>query len=238
MVQLMRNKKLCDECEAGQQGAPLKDKIWDEQRGHREIILNGPIDDSIVEKVVIQIQNINKVDSEQEKEFEKHKLSGFEREPITIFITSPGGGVGHSFAAVSAIEASVTPVITVAVGEAMSGGFLVLLAGHKRYAQRYATLMYHELSSATGGKSTEIQEYGAYLDTLQHRISDYVVSNSLITEDQILDCHIRKTDWYMNTAEALELGVVDGIWPPEVYVLDEEEECGCDCEDCTCEESE
>jgi ATP-dependent Clp protease, protease subunit len=227
--------------------APLRDKVWWGHQQNREIIINGVIDESIVEKLVMQIHMFNGADDVGEKEYERLEISGFKREPITIFIHSPGGGVGCAFAAVSAIEASKTPITTVAVGEAMSGGFLILLAGHTRYAQRYATLMYHELSSGTSGKSTEVREYGEYLERLQQRISDYVLFNSEIPEEKLEECHMRKQDWYMDTYEALEYGIVDGIWPPDVYVLDEDpeegteetaEECvGC-CDDCaTCEET-
>lgn len=218
-------RKVCEEC--GEQeggGGQLQEKIWWEHRQNREIILNSVIDESVVEKLVMQIHAINAADDLQEKEFNRLEISGLKREPITIFIHSPGGGVGCAFAAVSAIEASKTPVVTVAVGEAMSGGFLILLAGHERYAQRYATLMYHELSSAVMGKSAEVREYGEYLERLQQRISDYVTSNSGISAAELDECHLRKQDWYMDTYEALELGVVDGIWPPDVYRLEEAED--------------
>ena len=231
----MLNKKVCEECGEEEMGmGPLKDKVWWGHQQNREIIINGVIDESIVEKLVMQIHMFNKADEVGEKEYERLEISGFKRDPITIFIHSPGGGVGCSFAAVSAIEASITPVITVAVGEAMSGGFLILLAGHERYAQRYATLMYHELSSGTVGKSTEVREYGEYLERLQQRISDYVLNNSCIPPEKLEECHMRKQDWYMDTYEALEYGIVDGIWPPDVYRLEEDPDQEEQPDTCTC----
>lgn len=219
----MKRVRQCEECDGEERRMPLQDKVWSEQLQNREIIINGVIDGRVIEKVVIQIQNINAADDQQEREFEKAELSGFKREPITVFIASPGGDVSYSFAVVSAIEASKTPVTTVVLGEAMSGGFLILLAGHARYMQRHATIMAHELSSGKGGKATEVREYGEYLTKLQTRINTYITENSYITKAQLDECHLRKQDWYMDLVEAIELGVVDGIWPPDVYMFEETE---------------
>lgn len=223
---LMSKTVICEECEEGEQRqGSLRDRVYEAQlANHREIILNQAIDETVVERVVVQIQNINRADDLVEQEFTSSGFTGFKRDPITLLISSPGGSVDLSFAVVSAIEASKTPVITVAIGRAMSGGFLILLAGHERYAQRYASLMYHELSSGAGGKATEVIEYGTYLEKLQKRISDFVISHSSITEDELEECHQCKTDWYMDAFEALDLGVIDGIWPPGVYTLEESPE--------------
>lgn len=223
--------KGCEECESIDMPASIYDQIQLGQVNFREIYINGRIDNKLIEKVVIQIFNINRADDDEESRFAQAELSGFKREPITIFINSPGGNVSETFAIVSAIKASKTPVVTVAMGEAMSGGFLILLAGDQRYAQLYSTLMYHDLSSGTGGTAEAIREYSEHLDSLQERLKYFVMENSNIAEEDIDDCHYRKHDWYMDTFKALELGVIDGIWPPEVYVLQEEpeseHECGC-----------
>lgn len=236
-------KRNCDECaEENDSFGPLslQKQIQREQLGFREIYINGVINSKLIEEVVVQIANINRYDDECEK-----KIVGHEREVITIFIHSPGGTVSDSFAVVSAIKASKTKVRTVALGEAMSGGFLILLAGDERYSQLYSTLMYHDLSSGTGGTAEAVREYSEHLDALQERIKKFVIENSYIEEKDLNDCHYRKHDWYMDTFRALELGVVDGIWPPEVYVASEEEvdECKCDetceggCDGCECEDT-
>lgn len=221
----------------GMSGMRIKDMIWQAQlENFREIIINGEITDDVVERVVIQIQNINRVDNTYAMQLQEYK-----RDPITIYISSPGGSVDASFAVVSAIEASVTPVITVAVGKAMSGGFLILLAGHRRYAQKYARLMYHELSSGVGGKATDVREYSEELEWLQDQIKRYVLSRTEIEEEILDECHTRKIDWYMDIEEALDYGCIDGVWPPAVYgLLEEETATGCECEsecaDCSCEQ--
>lgn len=220
----MRKLKGCNEEDEAQMvhpGSSLQERIWEAQAGERELIINGGITDNLIELIVMQIQNINKVDAMNEA-----AIRDYERDPITIYISSAGGELHTSFAVISAIEASATPVITVALGSAMSGGFLILLAGHQRYAQRYATLMYHELSSGVGGKATDVREYSEHLEFLQDQIKDYVYDRTAITEEQLDDCHIRKADWYMDVFEAIDLGVVDGVWPPDVFAAEESDEVG------------
>ncbi|BCS54075.1 ATP-dependent Clp protease proteolytic subunit [Geobacter sp. SVR] len=204
--------KACEDCEKGEESVgplTLQEQIWKAQlENFREIYLNGEINNNVIEKVVAQIQNINRRDDMLETQ-----VLNYGREPITVYINSPGGRVFESFAVVSAIKTSKTPVRTVALGEAMSGGFLILLAGHERYAMPFAWLMYHELGSGSIGKAADVREYSEHLDELQKMITDFVTTNSLITEEALEDCHQRKSDWYMNVVEAMELEVIDGLWP-------------------------
>jgi ATP-dependent Clp protease protease subunit len=224
---------MSDECECGEgqdtSGMSYQLQVRRAQLEHREIYINGDIDNKVIENVVVSIQNINKYDDTNESELKSAGLSGYGREPITIFINSPGGDAYDSFSVISAIRASKTKVITVALGKAMSGGFLILLAGDERYAQLYSTQMYHELSSGTGGKASDVREYSDHLDIMQRMIKMYVIEHSAITEEQLDDCHLRKSDWYMDTDDALEFGVIDGIWPPDVYeMVDGDPDCDLD----------
>lgn len=214
----MQKRRMNEDCgEVFPQG-PFKERVYEAQLEHfREIIINGEITDEVVEKVVMQIHNINRYD-----DLHAAQLQEYEREPITVFICTNGGDVDASFAVVSAIEASVTPVTTVAIGKAMSGGFLILLAGHQRYAQKYATLMLHDVSSGIIDTATAIREYSEYLEVLQDKIKDFVLANTNIPESELDNCHLRKQDWYMNTAEALDYGCVDDVWPPGVYSTDDQ----------------
>ena len=56
-----------------------------------------------------------------------------QRVPIKVFIDSVGGLLVESMSLASVMAMSKTPVITVNIGEAYSGGAILLLAGHKRY---------------------------------------------------------------------------------------------------------
>ena len=61
-----------------------------------------------------------------------------ERKKIVVMINSPGGLLTETMSVAMSMVTSVTPVVTVNIGAAYSGGALLLLAGHERYAFKYA----------------------------------------------------------------------------------------------------
>lgn len=65
-----------------------------------------------------------------------------DRKKIIVMINSPGGLLTETMSVAMSMVTSVTPVITVNVGAAYSGGALLLLAGHERYAFKYAKQCY------------------------------------------------------------------------------------------------
>ena len=66
------------------------------------------------------------------------------RDPILLYINSPGGDAIGGFAIVSAIKASKTPVWTVNVGQWSSTAFLIGITGHRRLSLRYAMFLMHD----------------------------------------------------------------------------------------------
>jgi len=227
--------KQCDEEEAeGQEMnvANFKLSIWAQQlENFREIVINEDITDNLLEMATLQVININRYDDQHEAELLAAGLSGYEREPIKILINTGGGELHAALSLCAAIETSKTPVHTVALGQACSAGFLILICGHKRYAQQYSRLMYHTGSSGYVGVITVILEHGDYLASLNEMIQTIVQNHTNITEEQLDDVFMRKTDWYLTIGDALELGVIDGIYgmslPPEG-----DDECDSDCLNC------
>ena len=97
-----------------------------------------------------------------------------DRLPIKIYLDTPGGLLSETMSLATVIIMSKTPVITVNIAEAYSGGCLLLLAGHKRYSLPYAKAMLHTGSGGVSGtyEQTEqaqknykkqIEEMGTYI---------------------------------------------------------------------------
>lgn len=226
----MRNKKSCEECEEkqGAGGSNLRERIWETQLSEkREIWLNTNIDDAIIEMLVVQIQNINAHDDLLEG------MKGFTREPIKIFINTNGGEIYPALAACSAIEASRTPVWTIACGKAFSAGFLILVCGHERFAFKYANIMHHTGSGGAVGVITDIIEEAETLEKLNEMIHDLIVYHTNITAEQLDEVFYRKNNWYLNALEALQLGVVDHIWNMSDEELITATEEPCEDDECT-----
>lgn len=202
--------KYCDEnCGNEPAGGSIQEKVWSNQLGFKEILINSEIKEDIIEKAVIQIFNFNKFDAEQEKQ--APKSAPYVREPITIYLNTPGGYLDEAFSLISAIEASETPIVVVALGKVISAGFLILLAGHYRVAQKYTTLMYHQGSAGYAGEFGKHFEYAEYWKTCQDKVEKYILKKTKIKKTKLEQVFKNKTDWYMDADEAKMLGIVDDI---------------------------
>jgi ATP-dependent Clp protease protease subunit len=206
------SKKTSTEFPVGPQSA-IHDSVWQEYLDYRQIILNGEIGDEVIERVVMQIEKYNFEDEERES-----TQVGYNRlvNPITLYINSPGGYVTEGLAIVSAIEQSGTPIITVAVGNCASMAFVILVAGHARYAYRHAHLMYHEISSGYGGTLHGFTETVEHLGMLQKQVDSIILGRSLVTAKKLASVNNLKHDWYLTLEEALGLGFIDGVVPQPI----------------------
>lgn len=194
----------CDDCEPTQ---PFDaGKVYSDQLNFREILITGDITDTLIERAVIPIINFNRHDEACES-----KIKDYVREPIKLLINSSGGLVDACMALVSTIKASKTPIHTIVLGKAYSAGFLILIAGHERYAQRYARVMMHPGSGGYVGSIPSILKHAHSVYELQERVNDYVVENTLISKADMDEMTEHEEDWYMYAEEALCAGVVDGI---------------------------
>jgi ATP-dependent Clp protease protease subunit len=127
------------------------------------------------------------------------------------YIDSYGGGVYQCFGLLSVIERSETPIHTIVTGCAMSCGFLLLISGHKRFAHKMSTPLYHQVSTGFFGKVQDMEEKVEEAKRLQEQIEDYTKEKTKIGKKKLKKVLENKIDWYMTSEEALELGVVDEI---------------------------
>lgn len=197
---------------------PLLERVYQNQLQYREILLNDDVSEDCIELVTVQIMNFNKEDDEAEEEAKKalgddyRKIFDRATQPITLFINSYGGSVLDGLSVVSAIKSSRTPIHTIALGKAMSMGFMILVAGHRRFCQRYSWMMYHQLSAGTGRQTArDIEEYSEHLGDLQKMLEEVVSECTLIPAEMTEAAYLQKYDLYLDAAQALEYGVVDEI---------------------------
>ncbi len=133
-----------------------------------------------------------------------------ERIPIQLYIDSPGGDLTTTMAIIDAIHASKTPVYTIVVGTAYSGGFFIGIAGHKRFGFKNSTYLFHEGSGAFAGDAHKLcQQSDFYKNILLKQIKDHVLESTNITESTY-DKHY-KDDWYFDAKKAKRFGVIQEI---------------------------
>jgi ATP-dependent Clp protease protease subunit len=176
----------------------------------RQIYFTKQVDQSSIAELTRQIIEINEDDRHLEKLYAVYDLK-YKPKPIKVYIDSYGGAVYQCFGLLSVIERSQTPVHTIVTGCAMSCGFLILLAGHKRFAHKMSTPLYHQVSTGFFGKVQDMEEKFEEAKRLQTQIEDYTKSRTKIAKKKLREILENKKDWYMSADEALELGVVDEI---------------------------
>ena len=167
---------------------------------NRKLYLNAGIDMCTVEEVVKHIIRYN---------IEDKDIPIDKREPIKLYITSPGGDVYAGFELVDVIESSKTPVYTINLGYQFSMGFLLGLCGHKRYATKHSKFLWHDGTSGTINSSAKVRDEIAFQERNEERIREYVLAHTKI-DPELYDSKLR-VEWYMFADEAKELGVTDYI---------------------------
>lgn len=166
----------------------------------RKLFLNADIDQFSVADIVKHIMQINKEDRDIEPK---------ERCPILLYVTSNGGEVDSGFELIDVITNSKTPVYTINLGYQYSMGFLIGLAGHRRYATRNAKYLMHDGSNFVYNSGAKAQDQMEFNRKVESRIKKYVLSRSNVTAEEY-DSKLR-VEWYLFADEAKKKGFVDYI---------------------------
>lgn len=177
---------------------------------NRNLYLSEQVDQESIEKIIKGIIEINESD-EYLKKF--GELYGFiyNAKPINLYIDSFGGNAYQAFGLISVIEKSKTEICTICTGAAMSAGFLILISGHKRFAYKYSTPLYHQVSSFKGGTLKDLEDDVIETKRLQKMMEKLILEKTYISKEKLKQVYTEKLDWYMGSDEALKLGVIDEI---------------------------
>lgn len=168
---------------------------------NRRLYLNCDIDENIFDNVWYHIMRYNRIDKDK-------AIS--ERKPIIIYINTEGGNVSDGFGLIDAIKNSRTPVYTVNIALAASMGFLIYIAGHKRYAMPHSEFLMHDGSGLAYDSTAKLRDRIEFeTGEMAQSIKDYVIDNTNIDE-QLYDEKYR-TEWYFLPNTGREIGVVDYI---------------------------
>ena len=172
----------------------------------RDLILGENVNSCSVKDIIKSIMDINYDDDIKCKEF-----SGFQKLPINLYINTYGGSVYDGLGLINIIKASKTPIYTYVVGEAMSMGLPILVSGTKRFAYKYSTIMYHEISTFMWDKLESIKQDLKEGERLQVILDSIILNNTQILKEKLDNVKERKIDWYISAEEALKLGIIDEI---------------------------
>ena len=132
-----------------------------------------------------------------------------ERKPIKIFINTNGGDLSVTMLTASVIALSKTPVITIGMGRAYSGGALLLMSGHKRLIFDSTSVLIHDGSSGAIGDTGKVLDSLEFTKDSEDRVIQFILSHTRITSELMKENYRR--DWYMFSEDAIYYGVADKI---------------------------
>lgn len=177
------------------------DKFDIEDNEQRRIYINSEIDENIVDTAVYHILRYNRLDKD---------TPIISREPIKIYINSPGGLVADGYALIDAIKLSKTPVYTINLANCLSMALLIFISGHKRFSMPHAEFLLHDGSTGCFDSVNKMQDRLKFeSEQIEKMTKEYILSNTSITKEQY-EMNMRK-EWYFLPQEGKSIGVVDSI---------------------------
>jgi len=162
----------------------------------RIVFLGTQIDDQVANVIVAQLLYLNSQDTKQ---------------PINLYINSPGGSVYAGLAIYDAMQMIQAPVSTVVVGVSASMGTALLTSGHKgkRYALPHATIHMHPTGGGAQGYTEDVRIAMREQERLQAQLFHLMGKHSGHTWQEIEEYFLR--DRYLNALEAKAFGLVDEV---------------------------
>jgi ATP-dependent Clp protease protease subunit len=168
---------------------------------NRRLYINDNIDNSVVDDTVYHILRYNREDKD---------IPVSDRKPIILYINSNGGSVPDGYALIDVMLTSKTPVYTVNQGYCYSMGFLIFLAGIKRFSMPSSTFLMHD-GSTMGWDSTAKMKDRMDFETnqVEKYTKNYITSRTTI-DSKLYDKKYR-IEWYMYSQEAKTHGICTHI---------------------------
>lgn len=163
------------------------------------VFIFGDIGDGSLYDMILRIRAILHMRSEDKKD-----------DPINLVINSDGGDMYEALGMIDYIQSLNVKVNTICRGRVMSAAALLLCAGTGiRAASKHSTIMFHEISSGIYGKSSDMKASMAHMEKLEDILIDLIYHNS--NKDRKFWRNKTLKDYYLNSEEALEHGVIDKI---------------------------
>ena len=192
----------------------VQDPIYDEMITNkalkeRTLVLNDYVDVESIYKISYYMDRIKKQDDS--KDLPK------EDRIITIELSSGGGSITDGNFLMGKIEKFKEEygykIITRVNGYAYSMAFMIFIMGTEREIYRYSDVMIHDAATGMNGymKADEINDLNEWFKRDWIKTKKIIIEKTKITDEQLEDMKSRKLDWFMESNEALELGVATKI---------------------------
>ena len=162
---------------------------------NRIIFLSGEIDDDLSNIVIAELLY----------------LDSLETEDISLYINSPGGSITSGMAIYDTMNFIKSDVSTICIGMCASMAAFLLSCGKKgkRYSLPNSEIMIHQPIGGVKGQSTEIDIVAKRIINLRSKLNKILAKNT--NKDIKIIEKDTDRDYYMNSEEALNYGIIDNI---------------------------
>ena len=138
-------------------------------------------------------------------------LDSINHEDIYIYINSPGGSITSGMAIYDTMNYIKSDIVTICIGMAASMASIILSSGTKgkRYILPNSEVMIHQPLGGINGQATEIKIHAERILKLKDKLNKILSKNTNNNLKKIEQDTER--DYFMDSKEALEYGLVDKI---------------------------
>ena len=161
----------------------------------RIIILNGEINDNSANIIVAELLYLDSLNNDD----------------ISLYINSPGGSITSGMAIYDTMNFIKSDVSTICVGMSASMAAFLLAVGKKgkRYILPNAEVMIHQPLGGAQGQATEIKIAAERILKLKKKLNNILAD--VTGKDISVINNDTERDYFMDSNEALEYGIVDKI---------------------------
>ena len=162
---------------------------------NRIILLSGEIDDNTANIVIAELLYLDSINNDD----------------ISLYINSPGGSVSAGMAIFDTMNYIKSDVSTICIGMAASMAAFLLACGKsgKRYCLPNSEVMIHQPLGGVQGQATEVKIVAERIIKLKNKLNQILSEKTNKKLSEIEKDTDR--DYYMNSQEALEYGIIDKI---------------------------
>ena len=145
------------------------------------------------------------------------------RKDIHLYINSPGGDVVATLAMYDTMQMLSCPVATYCVGQAASGGAILLAGGTKgkRYVLPHSRVMVHQPAGGVSGQVTDIEIQAAEILRYRETLNAILAHHTGKSVEQIAKDTDR--DFFLSAEQSIEYGLVDQVLTKQQAATEEDD---------------
>ena len=181
-----------DSGEKSGQANPLQNEILES----RSIIISEEVSPELAKKVLSQLVILN---------------NRSEKDPIRVYINSPGGCADSGFAIYDMLKFFKAPIITICSGLCASAGVMIYLGCDKgkNYSLPNSRFLLHQPSTGIKGSASDIEITADEINKIRQRYDEIVAGVTGKTVKKISSDADR--DFWMDAEEAKKYGLVNKV---------------------------